>query len=128
PAHQEYRCAHLTKVVDLGLERWVTRVEAQQFTHGRVAAEHEQLLIESVEQPAECGDDEDEPVIAVQLREPGPSVGGGGSGTRRQTFSVHANLGAEGLRVRDEGRGFWYTPRRRQTPAFTHRPSALYDR
>ncbi|MEZ5302478.1 MAG: hypothetical protein R3F11_17855 [Verrucomicrobiales bacterium] len=46
------------------------RAYAQQVLHRRLSYQRKDLLVEAVEQPAEAGDDEDEPVVAVQLVPP----------------------------------------------------------
>ena len=50
-----------------GRRNWDRRVDVQQFEHRRAAGQREELLIHGVEQPAERGDQKDEPVITVEF-------------------------------------------------------------
>ena len=57
----------------------VARVDVEQFQHRGAAGQREELLVHGVEQPAERGDQKDEPMIAGEFFIPGAGEGIGGS-------------------------------------------------
>jgi hypothetical protein len=65
----------LDRASDLGRRRIGREGALEQFLHGRGAGEVEELLVHAVQQPACGGDDEDEPLVAVQEPPPGDRVG-----------------------------------------------------
>ena len=85
PADHEDRWWRSRVLVDLAGRRRVAGRGVEQLRDRRLAGQVEELLVHRVEQPAQRGDDEDEPVVARQLPPPvdpafGSVIGSGGGG------------------------------------------------
>lgn len=79
--------------------------QSDQFFHRERAGKREQLLVHCVEEPAESGNDEDEPVVAVKFAIPWSGPGIGGMTGIVWDVGVHANVsGSVQSRIRG-GRG-----------------------